>query len=133
MGSLSPTCMPTRKTSGCSLERVGVILNGSGQLLPRVLVVLAAICLVVAFTLALLLPPFTELGRVISMANHGVLVALQDVVRGHVSVWLWDYVFAPFLARPAWMVPLFMGAVLGGTALTLSSRRGVKGSPRWRN
>ena len=97
------------------------------------LAVLAAACVVAAFSLALLYPPTLTLARLISLFNHDIMVAMQDLVRDHVSEWLWREVFIPVLSRPCWLLPLAMGLVLGGAALTAATNRGVSGSPRWRN
>ncbi len=103
-------------------------------LAERVLAVLAAVCLVVAFAIGVLLPPLTPLSGMISMIDHDKLVALQNGVRATLSDWTWRSVFLPVLSRPAWLPPLGLGLVLVGAALTVASRRGgAAGSPRWRN
>jgi len=99
----------------------------------RVLAVLAAGCLVAAFALANLLPVTLPLSRLISMINHPVLLAMQDGVRDHVSEWVWQSLFLPVLMRPCWLLPLVMGVLLGGAALTVVWRRRGARSPRWRN
>jgi hypothetical protein len=103
-------------------------------LAERVLAVLAAICLVVAFAIGVLLPPMTPLSGVISMIDHDKLVALQNGVRATLTDWAWQNLFLPVLVRPAWFPPLGLGLVFVGAALTIASRRGgAAGSPRWRN
>jgi hypothetical protein len=100
----------------------------------RVLAVLAAICLVGAFALCMLIGSMTSLARLISMINHDFLVAVQNAVRSNLSVWAWDDICVPFLARPSWLPLLGLALIFGGAALTISSRRGgLPGAPRWRN
>jgi hypothetical protein len=108
-------------------------LKARGPILERVLAVLAAASLVLAFALANLLPVDLSLSRLISMIDHPVLLAMQDGVRDHVSEWVWQAIFLPVLMRPCWLMPLVLGVVLGGAALTVASRRRGSRSPRWRN
>jgi hypothetical protein len=108
-------------------------LTSRSPIAERVLAVLAAVFLVVAFALANLMPitlPFSEL---MSMMDHAALLALQDGVREHISEWVWRALFLPVLTRPCWLLPLVIGVVLGGVSLTVASRRRASRSPRWRN
>ncbi|CAH2604551.1 conserved protein of unknown function [Rhodovastum atsumiense] len=98
----------------------------------RVLAVIAAILLVVAFALASLLPPMLPLAQAISIANHGWLVSLQNAVRDGVSEWVWLHLFMPLLLRPAWLTPAALGMLAGGAALTLQSHRDAPRSHRHR-
>jgi hypothetical protein len=86
----------------------------------RALVVLAATCLVAAFALLLMLPLMLPLAQCIDRFDHGKLLALQALVRDHVSEWAWQAITLPLLARPSWLVPLSLGIVLGGAAVTIS-------------
>ena len=86
----------------------------------RVLAVLAAVCLIAAFTLLLMLPPLLSLAQYISWVDHTKLLALQSLVRDHMSEWLWRAVALPLLARPSWLLPLCLGIVLGGAAVTIA-------------
>jgi hypothetical protein len=97
------------------------------------LAVLAAVCLVAAFALAVLLPPTLSLLHLIAMTDHAALLALQDGVVGHLGDWTWQRLFMPVLARPCWLMPLMLGVVLGGASLSLALRSGLPRSPRWRN
>ena len=108
-------------------------MRARGPIAERVLAVLAAACLVVAFAFANLLPVDLPLSRLISMIDHPVLLAMQDGVSDHISAWVWQALFLPVLMRPCWLLPLVMGVVLGGAALTVASRRRSSRSPRWRN
>ena len=90
----------------------------------RILAVLAAAFLVVAFALATMLPPDLPLGQALAMVNHGWLVSFQDAIRINLSEWAWLNMVVPLLVRPVWLAPLALGLVAGGASLTLSSRRG---------
>ena len=89
----------------------------------RVLMVLAAVALVVAFGLALLLSPGTSLGAALSRANHQILVTMQDALRSASMGWLWTGLVMPLLARPSWLFPLMVAVLCGGGAFSLASRR----------
>lgn len=108
-------------------------MSNGAPIAVRVLAVLASICVVGAFALALLFPPTLQLARLISIIDHNILLALQDGIRDHFSEWAWRALVMPLLARPSWLVPLALGMILGGAALTVASRRRVPGTPRWKN
>lgn len=99
----------------------------------RILAVLSAVFLVVAFAIATLLPPEMPLGQAVSALNHGWLVAAQDAVRKGASEWIWSTFAMPMLVRPAWLLPAGLGMVLGAAAVTLSSRRGPARTTRRRS
>lgn len=88
----------------------------------RVLMVLSAVALVVAFGMALLLSPGTSLGVALSRANYTLLVTLQDALRGASMGWLWTWLIMPLLARPSWLFPLTVAVMCGGGAFSLASR-----------
>lgn len=92
--------------------------TGARGTAARVLAVLAAICLVGAFALLVMLPPMTPLGECIARVDQVMLVGLQNAVRDHVSHWAWRAVLLPLLARPGWLLPLSLGIVLGGAAVS---------------
>ena len=108
-------------------------MKARGQLTERILAVLAAMSLVVAFALANLFPATLPLSQLISMIDHPLLLWLQDGVREHLSEWTWQALFLPILQRPAWLLPLVIGVLFGGASLTVASRRRSSRSPRWRN
>lgn len=89
----------------------------------RVLAILAAICVVASFSLALLLPPTLSLAGVIARLDHIFLVGLQDAVKGTFGDWMWAKVAMPVLTRPGWLLPLALGIVFGGVAVSLATRR----------
>jgi hypothetical protein len=88
----------------------------------RVLAVLAAACFVASFTLALLLPPTLTLAGMITRIDHMFLVHAQNVVRDYIGDWLWVGVIIPTLARPDWLLPLLLGIVFAGAAVSTASR-----------
>jgi hypothetical protein len=88
----------------------------------RVLMVLSAVALVVAFGLALLLSPGTSLAAALSRANHQFLVNMQDTLRSASMDWLWTGLVLPLLARPSWLLPLTVAVLCGGGAFSLASR-----------
>jgi hypothetical protein len=48
----------------------------------------------------------------------------------HLAAWLWDYLIAPLMLRPAWLVPAALGLICGGTSLSLSTRKPAHRSHR---
>ena len=90
----------------------------------RTLTVLAAICLVGAFTLATVVPPFTSLAELIANADHSVLVWAKGFADKNLPQWLWLDIVVPVLLRPCWLLPLAGGVVFLGLSLTLRNSRG---------
>ncbi len=97
----------------------------------RTLTVLAAICLVGAFTLGTVMPPLTSLAELIANADHSALVWAKDFADQSLPRWLWLDMVVPVLLRPCWMLPLAGGVVFLGLSLTLRNSRG-KGVARTR-
>lgn len=102
-------------------------------MLARALAVASAFCLVAAFSIATLLPPFTSLAEALADMDHPLLVWLKDTVQLHLSDWLWLNVFVPVLTRPDWLMLACLGLIFAGAAVTLSSRKGVTRSHRRRS
>jgi uncharacterized protein (DUF2062 family) len=99
----------------------------------RVLAVVSAILLVVAFALAVLLPPLTTLSLALSMFDHDWLVAAQEAIRTNLSEWVWLHMAVPLLVRPVWLMPAALGLVAGGAAVTAARRSGAPRSHRRRS
>ncbi len=99
----------------------------------RLLAVLASACFVVSFAVAALLPPLTPLAALLAQANETLLPNMQYFVRTHVSEWVWRSLFLPVLQRPGWLLPLAVGLVFAGLALSAASRKRVPRSPPRRN
>jgi hypothetical protein len=108
-------------------------LTDRTPILPRVLAILAAMCLVGAFSLALFYPLTMPLHRVVGQFDQRILASIQEWVRMHWGDGVWSAVFVPVLARPGWLMPLAGALVLAGLALTSATARRVPGSPRWKN
>ncbi len=102
-------------------------------IVPRVLAILAALCLVGAFAVALLYPVTMPLQRLLAQLDQQALVAMQDWVRDHWGDQVWTGLFVPILTRPGWLMPLAGALVLAGLALTTLTARRVPGSPHWKN
>jgi hypothetical protein len=96
----------------------------------RIFAVLAAVTLVGAVALAMLGPPDVPLGQVMFMIDHDLMDALHSGVERHLASWFWDYLVAPLMVRPAWLVPAGIGLVFAGFALTLSNRKPAHRSHR---
>ena len=90
--------------------------------LVRVLMVMSAISLVVAFGLALLVSPSLSLGAAVSRADHQLLVTLQDSLRQASLDWVWTAFVLPLIARPSWLLPLSLAVLSGGAAFSVATR-----------
>ena len=89
----------------------------------RILAVVAALLFVLAFALALMLPAELPLGQAVATVDQHWVAALQDAVRKGVPDWVWVNLVVPMLLRPAWLLPVAMGMVTGGAAVSLATRR----------
>jgi hypothetical protein len=99
----------------------------------RILAVLAALFFVLAFTLAIMLPPELPLGQAVAAIHHGGLAGFGDAVRKGVGGWVWMNVVVPMLLRPVWLLPVVLGLLMTGAAVTVSSRPGSARSHRRRS
>jgi hypothetical protein len=104
-------------------------LSAPSPIAERVLAILASVFFVIAFALAALLPPTTSLFRVAALLDDHIMPRLQTLVREDVSEWAWRSLFVPVLQRPGWLLPLAIGLVLAGAALSVSSRRRARHAP----
>ena len=102
-------------------------------MLARILAVISAMFMVAAFALATMLPPEMPLSQAISLVNHGWLVSFQDAMLKSVSAWVWANLVVPLLLRPVWILPITLGMITAGIAVTLSTRRGSANSRRRRS
>ena len=96
----------------------------------RVFAVLAAALLVGAVAVAMLGPPDVPLGQMLFMVDHDLMNAMHNGIEKHLASWFWDYLIAPLMVRPAWLVPAGLGLICGGMALTLSNRKPAHRSHR---
>jgi ABC-type sugar transport system permease subunit len=108
-------------------------LRRTGITAPRLFAVIAAIFMVGAVAIATVMPAMLSFGQFVALADHSLLVGLQDFVRLHLSDWTWLHVVLPLLQRPAWLMPASLGIIAAGLALTLNSRHGAPHSRRKRS
>ncbi len=87
----------------------------------RVLSILAAACLVLAFALAITLPAKASLEQV--LLRWRVLGGVEAFVLNNLPDWAWHHVAVPVLTRPSWLLPVDAALVLGGIAATIALRR----------
>ena len=87
----------------------------------RILSILAAACLVVAFALAVTLPPSASLAQV--LLRWRMLEGAEAFVLHNLPDWTWHYVAVPVLTRPSWLLPVDAALILGGVAATIALRR----------
>ena len=85
-------------------------------MVARVFAVLAASFLVLAVGLAAIAPAGLPLGIGLGMLDHSGVAWLQ----AHSPSWLWAGVLDPFMQRPAWLPPAFIGLICAGVALTFN-------------
>ena len=98
----------------------------------RVLAVLAAACLVLAFALAIMLPPGFTLAQLISRWSSGGVAGLETFMMGDVSEWAWHSVAMPMLARPCWLMPVDFAVIFAGIAASLVLHRRARRPERRR-
>lgn len=108
-------------------------MRRTGLTAARLLAVIAAICMVGAVAIATVMPVTLQLGQMVAMADHDLLVDLQDFVRTRLSDWTWLHIALPVLQRPAWLLPASLGIIAAGLALTFNSRHGAPHSRRKRS
>ena len=89
----------------------------------RVLSVLAATFLVLAFALAVTLPPMATLSQVITRWRPGGVAGMEAWRLANLPDWMWGSVAMPVLARPCWLLPVDLAIVFGGIAITIALRR----------
>jgi hypothetical protein len=98
--------------------------------MQRILAVLSAVLLVGAVALAMLGPPAVPLGQLLFMVDHDLMDAAHSFVGTHLAMWLWDYLIAPLMVRPAWLLPAAIGLICGGMSLSLATRKSTHRSHR---
>jgi hypothetical protein len=103
-------------------KRIFYVAASIRVILFRTLMVLAAIFLVIAFTLVTVMPPFTSLAELIANTDHAALVWAKDFADHNLPAWLWLNIVVPVLLRPCWLPPLAAGLVFLGLSVTLRGR-----------
>jgi hypothetical protein len=89
-------------------------------LIARVFTVLAAVFLVGAVALATMLPPDMTLHEAIHTIDATRADSFQHALASTFGKTIWAWVIAPLLLRPVWMMPLSLGLICVGGALTAS-------------
>jgi len=89
----------------------------------RVLSVLAASCLVLAFALAVTMPPTATLAHLITRWRPAGVEGLEAFMGRNLPDWMWESVALPVLSRPCWLMPVEAALVFGGIATTIALRR----------
>jgi hypothetical protein len=102
-------------------------------ILGRVLAVLAAAFLVLAFALATLMPPPFTLAEALALIDPKLLYRLHESVIGSWLARAWTLMFMPLLLRPVWLLPASLGLLCMGGALTAGSNKSVPRSHRHRS
>jgi len=87
-------------------------------LVTRIFTVLAAIFLVGAIALATMLPPDMSLNEALHAIDAASADSIQHGMVGTVGKSFWDWAFVPLLMRPVWLLPLCLGLICIGGALT---------------
>ncbi len=90
-------------------------------ILPRLFAVLAAVLLVGSVGLAALLPADINLAQALTALDDSLPDHLQTMVSGAIGQGLWRAVVHPLLVRPVWLVPVSLGLICVGGALTTLS------------
>ena len=85
--------------------------------------VLAASALVLAFTLALTMPPAATLAQLITRWSPAGVAGLESFSQRTLPDWVWSRVMAPVLSRPCWLLPVDFALVFAGIAATIAIRR----------
>ncbi len=93
------------------------------EIAVRVVAVIAAALLVAAFSLALLFPAAMSLGELVGTVDDQALKAMQVFARAHLPDWAWNRLGVPLLSRPAWLMPMALGVVAVGVAVTLRTHQ----------
>ena len=86
--------------------------DGMRALLAQICAGAGAAGLVVAFACAVLMPLTTSLAEIVARFGHG-----------WITDWLSTRWAAPFMVRPAWLLPAGLGLVLCGGAVSLDMGR----------
>ena len=100
-------------------------------MVARVLMVIAAAMLVAGFAIATFVPPDLPLGQFLLQQDHGSLARLRLAVAG-LPQFVWPAIVMPLLLRPVWLLPLMVGIVALGGAISLRPRTPTQRRPRIR-
>jgi hypothetical protein len=92
----------------------------------RILAIAAAVFFVAAVGIATFGAETMSLGQALDLIAPDVLNKLP----AWFGDWAWVALARPLMVRPAWMVPLSLGMILGGLSASLSNRKTTHRSHR---
>jgi hypothetical protein len=87
-------------------------------LVTRIFAVLAAVLLVGSLAIVSVLPADMTLVQGLAALDGALPEHLQAGVMGSVGHFAWMHVFMPFLVRPVWFIPVCLGVMCVGGAVT---------------
>ncbi len=87
----------------------------------RILAVLAATLLIGAFALVTLAPLDMTLADALYELDPTVLLRLQHAVMSHLGRGPWQILAVPLLVRPTWLLPVALGLVCVGGAISIAT------------
>ncbi len=90
-------------------------------LVPRIFAVLAAVLLVGSVALAALLPTDISLYGALHLLHPVSPDRLQQLVMGRFGHFVWNGLALPLLNRPVWLIPVSLGLICVGGAMTALS------------
>jgi hypothetical protein len=90
------------------------------SLTAKIFSALAAACLVGALALATLLPPDMSLHEAIHTIDALRADLFQQAMIGGLGKGFWESAAVPLLMRPVWLMPLSLGLICVGAALSSS-------------
>ena len=91
-------------------------------LVPRMFAVVAAVLLVGSIALASLLPADMNLRQAINALDGMATERAQHLMVAVLGRGFWEAVLVPLLVRPVWMVPVCLGLICVGGAVTALSQ-----------
>lgn len=92
----------------------------------RVFAVLAVVLLTAAAVLAVTGADGLTLDDAISVVDVMAVFRLHLYVMRHLPWWVWGEFAAPWLIRPAWLVPASLGIICAGFSAGLTGRSDAK-------
>ena len=98
--------------------------------MPRIFAVLAAVLLVGSVALASLLPGDMSLAQALQALGGGAPADMPRVLTAAVGHFLANAILMPVLIRPVWMIPVSLGLICVGGAVTAMTQNAPR--PRQR-
>jgi len=100
--------------------KLPVLRRVSRPLVSRVLAVAAATLLIVALAAATLAPQDMSLREALLALESPALAGMRTWLVGVLGHGVWAWVAVPLLVRPVWLVPVSLGLVCAGAAVSAS-------------